>query len=796
MKSFSLFLSILFLVCGLSAQSQQWSRVCIYTGESGLTQLAQAGICVDHGVVKHGHSFITDLSQAELVKVNQLGLNYDIVIADVQAHYIHQNDPECLAQSQVNSQVTNCTAQNQLPTPTNFSLGSMGGFFTYSEILWHLDNMATLYPNLVKPRAAIDSTITTAEGRYVYWMKLSDNPSTDEVEPEMLYTAAHHAREPAGVSQLILYMYYLLENYATNPEIQYLINNTELYFVPCINPDGYIYNETTNPLGGGMWRKNRRDNLDGSYGVDLNRNYGYNWGYDDIGSSPNTIDNTYRGTSDFSEPETQLIRQMCTTHNFRIVLNYHTFSNVLICPWGYAPQIFTPDSALYAIWGRALTIENDYVFGTVNQTLGYIANGVSDDWMYGEQTLKPKIMAMTPEAGDQVDGFWPAQNRIIDICKINIPMDLNAARLILAYGIVNDRDDRYLRQLSGHLHFDFQRLGLDTTPTYTVSITPISTWMTAVGPSRTYTSFNLLQSATDSIAYTLNPSTPAGTAISYIIAVNNGTFTWQDTITKIYGATNILLANSGGSTIGWTALGNWNTTSTQYRSAPSSITDSPFGNYGAGDYNIFTVDSTIDLSNALSAQLSFYTRFEIEPGYDFAQAEVSTDNGASWTALCGHYTTNNNNLDNGNPIWTGFQTGWVKEQLSLDNYLGQQILIRFRLLSDWGNEFDGFFFDDLLAESIDTTISSLGVNELSLLQISQNMPNPADEYTYINLGRMTTNGILEVYSSVGELVVQIPVNTGDSVLRMNTDQLPSGVYFYRLAVNNKFSETKRMQVIR
>jgi murein tripeptide amidase MpaA len=95
------------------------------------------------------------------------------------------------------------------------------------------------------------------------------------------------------------YMWYLLENYGTDPEATYLVDNREMYFVPCFNPDGYEYNRQTDPNGGGMWRKNRRNN-GGSYGVDLNRNFGYMWGYDDLGSSPIPSSETYRGPSAFS----------------------------------------------------------------------------------------------------------------------------------------------------------------------------------------------------------------------------------------------------------------------------------------------------------------------------------------------------------------------------------------------------------------------------------------------------------------------------------------------------------------
>ncbi len=114
-----------------------------------------------------------------------------------------------------------------------------------------LDSMALLYPNLITVKQAI-SPINSIQGRPIYYVKISDNPNVDEPEPEVLYTALHHSREPASLSQLIFFMWYLLENHSTDPDVQFLVNNTELYFIPCVNPDGYEYNKTTNPI----WRWN------------------------------------------------------------------------------------------------------------------------------------------------------------------------------------------------------------------------------------------------------------------------------------------------------------------------------------------------------------------------------------------------------------------------------------------------------------------------------------------------------------------------------------------------------------
>ena len=81
--------------------------------------------------------------------------------------------------------------------------------------------------------------------------------------------------------------------------------------IPVINPDGYVYNELIEPDGGGMHRKNRRNTNCGNgttRGVDLNRNFGYEWGADNIGSSSDPCSEVYRGDSAFSEPEAQAVR--------------------------------------------------------------------------------------------------------------------------------------------------------------------------------------------------------------------------------------------------------------------------------------------------------------------------------------------------------------------------------------------------------------------------------------------------------------------------------------------------------
>ena len=103
-------------------------------------------------------------------------------------------------------------------------------------------------------------------------------------------------------------------------------------FVPVVNPTGYA-NELIEPSGGGMHRKNRKDTNCGNgtgRGIDLNRNFGYGWGADNIGSSSDPCSEVYRGDSPFSEPETEAVRDFILNHDFKNVLHYHSYSNLYI----------------------------------------------------------------------------------------------------------------------------------------------------------------------------------------------------------------------------------------------------------------------------------------------------------------------------------------------------------------------------------------------------------------------------------------------------------------------------------
>ncbi len=333
----------------------------------------------------------------QLEKIKSSGLKYKIIIEDLTAHY-----------------------KSRLAKPDK----PMGAYKTLSELYSHLDGLILDHSNIVSPKMSIGQTL---EGRDQWAVKISDNPQVDEDEPELLYTACIHAREVITPEVLLHFMDYLTDNYGVIPEVTELVDNREMWFIIMVNPDGYYYNEVTDPGGGGMWRKNRRNNGNGTYGVDLNRNFGYEWGYDDQGSSPYGSDADYRGSAPFSEPETQNLRNFANQRNFIITMYYHSYSNLILYPWGY-DSYYTEDHTIFSALGDSINSMNGYAPGTAWELL-YPVNGSSDDWHYGEQVLKNKNLAMTIEVGSYSDGFWPEESRIDDLIEENLEPNLFLARI-------------------------------------------------------------------------------------------------------------------------------------------------------------------------------------------------------------------------------------------------------------------------------------------------------------------------------------------------------------------------------
>lgn len=410
------------------AQTGPYVRVKFEATKAQLLKISKDGVDLEH-LTKTGKYLFLEVSREEMQTLRKTIKSIELVETDLSTYYANR------ALIDLNKNTEN--SMNVVPPP-GFKLGSMGGFLTYSEMVSMLDSMRRKYPTLISVKKSIGNTL---ENNVQYVVKISDNPDKEEAqEKQVLYDAMHHAREPQAMMQMMYYMWYIMDRYVNqDPLAKYIIDNRELYFIPIVNPDGYLYNQSTNPNGGGMWRKNRSSNSDGTRGVDLNRNYSYDWGYDDNGSSPQGNSNTFRGPSAFSEPETQNMRNFVNSKKIKSNLSYHTFGGYLIYPFGAKENYYTPDSTMFRLYADSLTKENGYSAGTVFETLNYFANGGSCDWMYGD-TSHSKIFSFTPEVGFSNDGFWPLPSRIIPLCEENIAPNLSLATYALNGLDVNVED--------------------------------------------------------------------------------------------------------------------------------------------------------------------------------------------------------------------------------------------------------------------------------------------------------------------------------------------------------------------
>lgn len=321
----------------------------------------------------------------DLALLESRGYAPKVIHADLEAHYA--------------SRLTTSTA---LATP----LGSMGGYFTFAEVLAQLDAWRTQYPNLITARFSIGKSI---ENRDQWMVKVSANADVDENEPEILMHSLIHAREPASMMSTMRMVEFLLTNYGTDPVVTDLLDNREIWYVPVFNPDGYEYNRTIRPGGGGLWRKNRRFISGSTYGIDLNRNFGFQWGYDSRGSSGSPSSNTYRGTGAFSEPETANARDFVNSRvpkGLTCAWDCHCHAGYCLYPFSYA-NVPSPKAAIYAEISADMVRQNNYTAGTGYQVL-YPMNGSTLDWYEGGAGL----YAWLPEIGHGNDGFWPPTNRI------------------------------------------------------------------------------------------------------------------------------------------------------------------------------------------------------------------------------------------------------------------------------------------------------------------------------------------------------------------------------------------------
>ena len=601
--------------------------------------------------------------------------------------------------------------------------GSMGGYLTFDEVVSEMDSLQAQFPNIVSPKQSIGVSF---EGRDIWAFRISDNPETDEGEPEVLYNSLIHAREPAAMMTLMYFARSLAENYNTDPVMSYLVDEREMWFVPVINPDGYIYNQLTNPDGGGMHRKNRHPGCSSSPGIDLNRNWGYQWGFDDNGSSPDSCENVYRGPNPFSEPETQALRDFVLAHDFQTIFNYHSYGNLLIKPFGYDPNVSLPqpEHAIYTAMGEDLVADNHYLFGTGAQTVGYLVNGDAVDYMFGELG----IINFTPEVGSwELGGFWPPTEMIFELARENLSMNTHLAgsagswTRIESFELISPDGLESGSLVAGELQVANKGLDSDDLPVILHFSSPDSSILPSVSEldvsglaaQTNYTS------ESDSLRFEIVAR--SGNVATLVLSIEmSGYLTQVDTFKWNVGIPDtILLDDFENGMDAWTS-NRWGILEDQATS-DNCMTDSPLGDYSASTNSVVTLNEPIDVRGYSNLMLSMDVKWAIEAHYDFCQVLASNDNGNTWIALEGLYTI----PGNGSVVQPLGEHGydgshnWIEDQFNLNQFLeSSSLLFRLQLMSDTYYEEDGISIDDFKVLGWGSGFLSGDVNQDGLVNVA------------------------------------------------------------------------------
>jgi len=301
--------------------------------------------------------------------------------------------------------------------------GLNGAYHSAYELETDLRILERDHPGL----ASVREIGETLEGRKILALKISDNAAADEGEPAVLFVGCHHAREWISVEVPFLFGKRLLESYELSAEVRDLVNSSEIWIVPIANPDGLEYSIHVYRY----WRKNRRANADGTFGVDINRNYGFAWDFDDIGSSGQPGSDVYRGTAPFSEPETAAIRDLFASRDFRAMISFHSYSQVILYPWGFttaaAPDGPGLDAVAAAMSGLIRDVRGTvYSYGQASRHL-YVTNGDTADWTYSLAGAPSFTIELPPADIDQ-GGFFNDEAAIGAVFEENLPAMLYLTR--------------------------------------------------------------------------------------------------------------------------------------------------------------------------------------------------------------------------------------------------------------------------------------------------------------------------------------------------------------------------------
>jgi len=726
------------------------------------------------------------------------------------------------------------------------------GYRNYAEVLAELEQIEADNPDICKLYDIGESwgKIYSDEGNSYYdeynheiWaLKVSDNVLVEEDEPSVYYMGTHHAREPISLEVSMAVLNHILENYGSDAEITENVDNTQIWFIPLVNPNGHKIVTDEYDV---WWRKNIRDNNEngqfdnygdsGPDGVDPNRNYGFQWG--NTGASNDWDSQVYHGPEAFSEPETQAMRYLMEAHHFVAGISYHSHGELVLFPFGYADGVNSPDhdaqEELAVQMANAIPGQYSGNYTPTEAWDLYPAMGTTCDYAYGVHGIFSHTIELANE-------FIPPSNQVEGICEDNI----EAAMILLdrvshstltghisssitrepivAEILIEGIDDtgvekfpyqsdeefgRYYRLLqNGNYNITFSKYGYipeffsnvninDTEQTILdAELQPIETIVEFSGIILDEDTEEPIENAT--VTFLDAPLEPAYTD-------ENGEYYFPEVYIGIY---NILISADGYMSIFDEIILTEETNEINYLMQPSQaesfesgefsadwsssgdadwFIDSDFaydGLYSARSGSIGSWDDTflsISLDITEASEISFFRKVSSEEGYDFLKFFID---GVVQQEYSG-------------------ESEWIQESFAVS--VGEHTFT-------WSYEKDGYVDDGYDCGWIDYVIFPPNDNSsaeedfiLSKIELYGNYPNPFKSSTTISFTttESTENTEILIYNLKGQKVktisnLQIDKSSNQQITWNGKDDnnkpVSSGIYFCKLKSGGKFTSTKKM----
>lgn len=273
-------------------------------------------------------------------------------------------------------------------------MGMPSGYQTVEAVMADVQKVAAAYPAIVR----LETIGKSLQDRPLTAVHLTSQPQG--TQPALLITSGQHARELPPVELSMRLIRLLTEQYGKDATITKLVDTRDIWIVPVLNPDGRTMVEG----GSAMWRKNARNNGDGTRGVDTNRNADDHF----QDGNPDSSADDFRGSAPFSEPESQAIRDLCAREKFTLSLDIHCYGGMLLWPPGFTSTP-TKDEATFRRIGERIAKPLGYRHGTINRTI-YPTYGDMATWQYNAHG----VLAFAAELQDprfnppysQVDTDW------------------------------------------------------------------------------------------------------------------------------------------------------------------------------------------------------------------------------------------------------------------------------------------------------------------------------------------------------------------------------------------------------